>query len=113
GEDLVRRQGGHVNLVPVVKQLDRIGRASDRHASELAIKRLKQDRANVRGSIEDWKHELWAAKDEYKSTWWKSVFLFGLSAFVLVFAIVLLAVMREVMCLGFMVLSGSGVAMLI
>lgn len=68
-EHLVRREvvagrQTHVDLVPVVQHLKRIDRKMDRHASELAIQRLRQDRRGLKNLIEDWKRELWAAKGD-------------------------------------------------
>jgi ribosomal protein S27AE len=40
-EHLVRRSGGIVALTPLVESLEGIGRAADRHASELAVGRLR------------------------------------------------------------------------
>jgi ribosomal protein S27E len=61
-EHLVRRSGGHVSLVPIVEKLDRIGEGVDRHASELAIQRLREDRRSLKERIKkqqdrvrDWK----------------------------------------------------------
>ncbi len=43
-EHLVRRSEGHISVVPIIEQLERITQGVDRHASELAIQRLRDDR---------------------------------------------------------------------
>jgi hypothetical protein len=56
-EHLVRRAGGHVSLVPMIEKLARITEGVDRHASELAIQRLRGDRRALKERIrdqEDW-----------------------------------------------------------
>ena len=51
-EHLVRRQGGIVTVAPVIEKLDRIVSGVDRHASELAIVRLKNECREVEEEIE-------------------------------------------------------------
>jgi hypothetical protein len=60
-EHLVRRENGVITVTPILEKLERIISASDRHASELAIPRLRQDCraiedriADERDYIEDW-----------------------------------------------------------
>ncbi len=50
-EHLVRRSGGHVSLVPIIEKLERITEGVDRHASELAIQRLREDRRILKKRI--------------------------------------------------------------
>lgn len=66
-EHLVRRRvdrGGHayVDLEPVVAKLTKIDRKMDRHSSELAIQRLRQDRRGLKERIDEWRDEYSAAK---------------------------------------------------
>jgi predicted RNA-binding Zn-ribbon protein involved in translation (DUF1610 family) len=66
-EHLVRRQGGAVNLVPLTKKLERVGRSMDRNASELAIKRLKEERKRIKRDVDGWRRDLWHAKQAHAS----------------------------------------------
>lgn len=50
-EHLVRRADGHVSLVPIIEKLERITQGVDRHASELAIQRLREDRRILKKRI--------------------------------------------------------------
>lgn len=42
-EHLVRRGAGVVSVAPVVESMDRLRRATDRTASEMAIRRIKEE----------------------------------------------------------------------
>ncbi len=66
-EHLVERSSGHVTLVPMVKQLDRIGTGVDRQSSEMAIRRLREDKRIVKRRIEEWSDELAFARARYKA----------------------------------------------
>lgn len=70
-DHLVRRQAGHVDLVPVVKKLERITRGMDRNASEMAIKRLKDERKRLARDVDGWRRDLWhAKKDDRSARFW-------------------------------------------
>ena len=63
-EHLVRRQAGHVELTPVLAKIERISQGMDRHASELAIKRLKGERREIKERQDEWRRELWHTKQD-------------------------------------------------
>jgi predicted RNA-binding Zn-ribbon protein involved in translation (DUF1610 family) len=52
-EHLVRRENGILSVTPVLEKLDRIVSGVDRHASELAISRLKRECHDIEGRIAD------------------------------------------------------------
>lgn len=49
----VKRGGGIVSIEPIVEGLDEIREGTDRTSSELAIKRLKKERASIKHRIQD------------------------------------------------------------
>lgn len=63
-EHLVKREAGHVELAPVVKHIERMSRTLDRQATELAIRRLRDDRKELLARVESRKRALWAAKGD-------------------------------------------------
>lgn len=63
---LVRRQNGVITVAPMMKKLDRILSGVDRHASELAIPRLKKEIRSLEGRIAN----TWDYIDDWKD--WRS-----------------------------------------
>jgi hypothetical protein len=112
-EHLVRRQAGQTDLVPVVKHLDRIGRGMDRNASELAIRRLKEDRRVLKAKVEDWRHELWASASDCRSAHRRMVVAFVLAGASLFVAAFLFVVRDFPVCLGFLAILIAGISTLV
>jgi hypothetical protein len=86
-EHLVRRSGGHVSLVPIMERLERITEGVDRHASELAIQRLRKDRRAVKERINkqkdrigDGRRALSRVEAELAGTRTQSIVLLALAA---------------------------------
>jgi hypothetical protein len=112
-EHLVRRQAGQTDLVPVVKHLDRISRGMDGHASELAIRRLKEDRRVLRAKVEDGRRELWASASDCRSAHRRMVTAF-VPAGASLFAAAFLFVIRDFpACFGFFAILIAGVSALV
>ncbi len=79
-EHLMRRERGQVTLVPIVEQLGRIeggvkklASGADRHASELAIRRLKDDRQRLLHLFHEWDDEYRYHQGEAGSALFKAV----------------------------------------
>jgi hypothetical protein len=50
-QHLVRREAGAVSLAPILQKLSAVHSATDKTASELAIKRLKEEIARLKGAV--------------------------------------------------------------
>ncbi|MCX6070889.1 MAG: hypothetical protein NTU91_08540 [Chloroflexi bacterium] len=74
-EHLVRRGAGIISLAPVVESMDGLRRATDRTASELAIRRLKEEIAALDGPKAEAEARLaqWNAKLAEHDKWMKDV----------------------------------------
>src|SRR5690348_265170 len=63
-EHLIRRSQGQLTLIPVIEKLERIDKkvtkiasGADKHASELAIVRLRKDKKDVKKLVDEWDEE--------------------------------------------------------
>lgn len=97
-EHLVRNQGGHVALLPMVKHLERMNQAMDRQASELAIRRLEKDRKKLVGLLDGWREDFWDQKDDYQSCRFKFWRWCVVGGFVSLTAFALLVSNRQYAC---------------
>ncbi|HEX3152942.1 MAG TPA: hypothetical protein VHR66_33025 [Gemmataceae bacterium] len=50
---IIRRQNGIITVAPIMEKLEKIASGVDRHASELAIPRLKREVRNLEDCIDD------------------------------------------------------------
>jgi predicted RNA-binding Zn-ribbon protein involved in translation (DUF1610 family) len=62
-EEIVRRAGGAISLAPVVEGLNQVRAGVDKTASELAIKRLREEIAILQVSLDDMKAQYAALKE--------------------------------------------------
>jgi predicted RNA-binding Zn-ribbon protein involved in translation (DUF1610 family) len=86
-EQIVRRAGGAVSLAPVVEGLNQVRAGVDKTASELAIKRLKDEIADIQIQVDHAKSQMDALPDPSTQNG-KYIFLGGLALIGLVILIV-------------------------
>lgn len=112
-EHLIRRSHGQLTLVPVIEKLERIDKkvtkiasGADRHASELAIVRLRKDWKDVKKRADEWDeecNELKATQTKAQGTLGCSLVFVAMSVLVIVVSL-FLSDARALTCIAVVVL---------
>ncbi len=111
-EHLVKRGGGHISLIPFVQQLDRIGGGVDRQASEMAIRRLREDKRTLQDRIKEWRRDHGSSRHEFQSQKNRSIIQFVCSGVALFLSIAFVA-QKPLIVLGGLGFVASAVLCLI